>query len=86
MNKNKTISLRVTKEEHDKIKNLAKQNNCTMSEYIARQSLQDSCSSNTDFSIIPDIRTLLSKLENKILSKKEYIKEMRRLVNGKSLF
>lgn len=86
MNKNKTISLRVTKEEYDKINNLAKQNNCTMSEYIARQSLQGRCGSNTDFSIIPDIRTLLSKLENKILSKKEYIKEMRRLINGQSLF
>jgi len=86
MSKNKTISLRVTEEEYDKINNLAKQNNYTMSEYIARQSLQDTCRSNTGFSIIPDIRTLMSKLENKILSKKEYIKEMRRLLNGKSLF
>lgn len=86
MNKNKTISLRVTKEEYDKINNLAKQNNCTMSEYIARQSLQDKCSNNTDFSIFLDTRTLLSKLDNKILTKKEYIKEMRRLINGKPLF
>lgn len=83
MNKNKTISFRVTEEEYDKINNLAQQNECTMSDYIALQSLQDSHRNNTDLSIIPDIRTLLSKLEYKILSKKDYIKEMRRLLNGK---
>lgn len=83
MNKNKTISFRVTEEEYDKINNLAQQNKYTMSDYIARQSLQDSHRNNTDLSIIPDMRTLLSKLEYKILSKKDYIKEMRRLLNGK---
>ena len=83
MNKNKTISFRVTEEEYDKINNLAQQNKHTMSDYIARQSLQDSHRNNTDLSIIPDMRTLLSKLEYKILSKKDYIKEMRRLLNGK---
>lgn len=83
MNKNKTISFRVTEEEYAKINNLAQQNKYTMSDYIARQSLQDSHRNNTDLSIIPDMRTLLSKLEYKILSKKDYIKEMRRLLNGK---
>lgn len=83
MNKNKTISFRVTEEEYDKINNLAQQNKHTMSDYITRQSLQDSHRNNTDLSIIPDMRTLLSKLEYKILSKKDYIKEMRRLLNGK---
>ncbi len=86
MNKNKTISFRVTKEEYNMINNLAQQANCTMSDYIARQSLQENCSSKTDLSIIPSIRTLLSKLERKMLSKKDYIKEMRGLLNGKSLF
>lgn len=85
MNKNKTISFRVTKEEYDMINNLAQQAYCTMSEYIVRKSLQDSHRSNTDLLIISDIRTLLSKLEHKILSKKDYIKEMRQLLNGKLL-
>ncbi|MCI9279167.1 MAG: hypothetical protein HFH90_16055 [Lachnospiraceae bacterium] len=82
MNKNKTISLRVTKEEYDRINSLAQQNNCTMSDYIARQSLPKSGSSDMDLTIVPHIRTLLSKLEYKLLSKKDYIKEMRRLLNG----
>lgn len=70
MNKNMTISFRVTKEEYNMINNLAHQANCTMSDYIARQSLQENCNSKTDLSIIPSIRTLLSKLERKMLSKK----------------
>lgn len=82
MNKNKTISLRVTKEEYDRINSLAQQNNCTMSDYIARQSLPKSGSSDMDLTIVTHIRTLLSKLEHKLLSKKDYIKEMRRLLNG----
>lgn len=85
MNKNKTVSFRVTKEEYDMINSLAQQNHCTISDYIVRQSLQNSHSSNIDLSIVPDIRTLLSKLEHKILSKKDYTKEMRKLLNGKLL-
>lgn len=83
MNKNKTISFRVTEEENARINALAKQNGYSKSDYITHCSLQNNHSSSSDVSIIPDVRNLLSKLEHEILRKKDYIKEMRQLLNGK---
>lgn len=83
MNKIKTMSFRVTEEEYKKINTLAKQNGYSLSSYIVKQSLQDNHYGDSDLSVIPAIRNLLSKLEHEIIRKKEYIKEMRRLLNGK---
>ncbi len=83
MNKIKTISFRVTEEEYKKITSLAKQNGYSKSDYITHSSLQDNHCGNSDLTVIPEIRNLLSKLEHEILRKKDYIKEMRRLLNVK---
>ena len=83
MNKNKTISFRLTEEEYKKIKTNAKEIGYDVSNYLVHKGLENTPCQNTDLSIIPEIRMLLSKLEHKVLKKKEFIKEMRKILNGK---
>ena len=83
MNKNKSISFRLTEEEYIKIKTYANENGYNVSNYLVHKGLENTPCQNTDLSIIPEIRTLLSKLEHKVLKKKEFDAEMRKILNGK---
>lgn len=83
MSKNKSISFRLTEEEYTKIKTYAKENGYDVSNYLVHKGLENIPCQNTDLSIIPEIRMLLSKLEHKVLKKKKFIEEMRKILNGK---
>lgn len=87
MNKTKNISARVTEKEYEEIAKLAKKNSMKLSDYVVQSCLYQNTDANRfQNKVLLDIQKRINELKSGFIKKKDFVKEIERILKNHGIY